>query len=196
MGVVTWSAGSAKGYIVGAVACLEQDGDGTLPLRSVKRARRKHAARSRAKRFACMPKERGAVALTKKPLDQGVSQPMAIGLSTAQFVVEGNDGSGEYRLVWPRESYYGLVRSPVQVLQIEASELTRLARLDASDFPDVRRLQFHVSWFMEAVSGSRTDWPALPVLVRQGDELEFIDGRHRCEALELLGALRVPVIVG
>lgn len=121
---------------------------------------------------------------------------MAIDLSTAQFVVEGNDGSGEYRLVWPKESYYGLVRAPVQVLQMEASELTRLARLDTSGFPDVRRLRFHVSWFREAASGSRADWPALPVLVGQGGELEFIDGRHRCEALELLGPFRVPVIVG
>lgn len=121
---------------------------------------------------------------------------MGVDIRAAEFVVEVKDAGRQLRLAWPTEKYYDLVRSPIQILQMEVSELTGLARLGAPGFPDGRRLRFQMNWFAEALSGGRADWPALPVLVRKGNELEFIDGRHRCEALQALGAVRVPVIVG
>lgn len=120
----------------------------------------------------------------------------SIDIRTAEFLVEIKSGQASFRLAWPDDKYYDLVRSPVQVLQMDASELTKLARWDAADFPDVRRLQFQMTWFTSASAGARVDWPALPVLARKGAGLTFVDGRHRCEALEILGALRIPVIVG
>lgn len=120
----------------------------------------------------------------------------SVDIQAAEFLVEAKTGERPLWLTWPDDKYYGLVRSPVQVFQMDASELTMLARLRTSDFPDVRRLQYQLSWLSTAAAGGRADWPALPVLARKGDGLEFIDGRHRCEALEILGATRIPVIVG
>lgn len=120
----------------------------------------------------------------------------SVDIQAAEFLVEVKTGESPFWLTWPTDKYYGLVRSPVQVFQMDASELTRLARRDALDFPDVKRLQFQMTWLSAAAAGGRADWPALPVLARKGSGLEFVDGRHRCEALEILGATRIPVIVG
>jgi len=119
-----------------------------------------------------------------------------VDIRTAQFVVEAKGGPSPYRLSWPTDRYYDLVRAPVQVVQMDLSDLTTAARLVAPGFPEAARLAFVMHWFVTAAAGERHDWPSLPVLTRKGGELTFVDGRHRCEALEVLGAARLPVIVG
>jgi hypothetical protein len=115
---------------------------------------------------------------------------------STEFIVETHSETEFFRLKWPQDRYYGFVRNPVQVFHIDAIRLVNLARKDGFHVPDVDRLLFLKNWFVKAAGGSCDDWPALPVLSRVGNELEFVDGRHRCEALLILGATRIPVIVG
>ena len=118
--------------------------------------------------------------------------------STAEFLVELKSTANiTYRLRWPQDRYYGLVKSPVRVLHMEVERLVALTLLSGEEFPDKERLASLKLWLTEAAAGRRNDWPALPVLSANGaGEFEFVDGRHRCKALEELGATRVPVIVG
>lgn len=112
----------------------------------------------------------------------------------AEFVVESKDAT--YRLRWPDDRYYGLVRNPVKILRMNTAQLVSLARATAPDFPDRGRVGYLKEWLREVARGSRQDLPALPMLSGPADELFFIDGRHRCEALAELGVEQIPVIVG
>lgn len=113
----------------------------------------------------------------------------------AEFVVEMKPGAPNLRLSWPADKYYDLVRPPVQVLQLDVDELSRLA-LSVSGAPGEGRLHRLEAWLTEAAAGRQNTWSALPVLSRTSEGLEILDGRHRTLALSKLGALRVPVIVG
>lgn len=118
-----------------------------------------------------------------------------VDIQTAEFVIEVKPGGPTLRLSWPQDKYYDLVRAPVQVVQMEASVLTRLAS-EVPGLPDEGRLAALSKWFTEASKGERKDWPPLPVLVKNSSGLEFVDGRHRSLVLSNFGALRVPVIIG
>lgn len=120
-------------------------------------------------------------------MDEGIE------VGRAEFVVESEDAT--YRLGWPDDRYYGLVRNPVKILRMNTSQLVSLARATEPDFPDKARVGYLKGWFREVASGTRQDLPSLPVLSGPADELFFIDGRHRCEALAELGVEQIPIIV-
>ncbi len=113
-----------------------------------------------------------------------------------KFAVDFKKGTdARYYLTWPKDQYYGLVESPVLVVQMEANHLSNIARRDDSSFPEATRLAFAMHWLTEAARGVRLDWPSLPILTRRGETFAFIDGRHRCEALEALEVDWIPVII-
>lgn len=118
-------------------------------------------------------------------------------LATAEFVVEVKATSAaRLKLSWPQDAYYDLVRSPVTILQMEATQLFALAQAAQPTYPDTARVEALKTWFVDAAAGTRRPWPAMPVLLENGGELTFVEGRHRCAALVELGAVRIPVIVG
>lgn len=118
-----------------------------------------------------------------------------IDIQTAQFVVEVKGTSSPFRLSWPQDKYYGLVRNPVLIEFMDASELVALCRKEAPEFPDTARLEIQVNKFTQRCKQSGEQWPSLPILERSSAGFNFVDGRHRCEALYQLGATRIPVLI-
>lgn len=117
-------------------------------------------------------------------------------LRTEEIIAEYKDGPSPYRLRWPDDRYYGLMSGLTQIEYLSDIELAALARVDSPTFPKKERLSVQLRWFVAAAKGQRTDWPALPVLTRKGGIIQYIDGRHRCEALAVLNVVRIPVIIG
>lgn len=114
---------------------------------------------------------------------------------SAQFVVQFKTGPSRYRLGWPKDRYYGLVKGPIDVLWLSSEKLLDIALEGQPNFLNSQRLTYVLGQFEDCAEGRRPDWPALPVLVKQGEDMEFIDGRHRCTALANLGAATIPVLV-
>lgn len=77
----------------------------------------------------------------------------------------------------------------------DVDELTEIALFNQPDFLDPNRLHFLLTEFESCASAQGKAWPAMPVLQFRGGEFQFVDGRHRCQALARLGATRIPVLV-
>jgi hypothetical protein len=118
-----------------------------------------------------------------------------IDISCAQFTVEVKTGPSAFRLSWPTDPYFGLVKNPVLLAYKDVAELMEVALSHQPDFLDTSRLNFLLDQFERCAKGQGQDWPSMPVLQLRGGELKFVDGRHRCQALSVLGASRLPVLV-
>lgn len=99
-------------------------------------------------------------------------------------------------LSWPPDRYYDLVHAPLTVVQMDIALLTAAARRDDPEFPNARRLLKLADWFARTTVGEWSEWPPMPVLGGTASNWSFIDGRHRCEVLASLGAVRLPVVLG
>lgn len=120
----------------------------------------------------------------------------SVDIRTARFPVTMAPGSQPLFLSWPSDRYYALVSAPVTVVHMDLAVLTMAARMDAPDFPNARRVASLAEWFARVAAGTWKYWPPMPVLSGSLSDWSFVDGRHRCEVLASLGAVRMPVILG